>query len=59
MLAGLTAEQAENPRWDLANNAFWTAYFVEHHHQELEDTNDNGPVSGQKTPEGGSNGGAF
>ena len=52
VLAGLSEEQAADTRWDPANSVFWTAYFQKRHRRELEDTNNNGPVSGRKNAGG-------
>ena len=42
------SHQAEDPRWDPANHAFWTEFFVQRHRRELEDTGRNGAVYGRK-----------
>ena len=51
VLADLTP-QAEDPRWDPANRAFWAEFFVQRHARKLEDTGHNGPVIGRKNAGG-------
>ena len=46
--AGLTAEQAADPRWRRrGNDAFWTAYFQRRHEEDVADRGNNGPVQGR------------
>ena len=48
VLAGLTPEQAADPRWQAHHNdAFWTEYFRRREEHELADTGRNGPVEGR------------